>query len=47
MAVLGGLMVAGILGLDTERNVAYQAFALLLSLLVVALFGGGRFRGTF
>jgi uncharacterized protein (DUF58 family) len=45
LTVLGGLMVAGILGLDTDQNVAYQAFGLMLSLLVVAIFSSGRFRG--
>ena len=37
MVVLGGLMVAATMGVDTDNNVAYQGFTLLLFLLLVAI----------
>jgi uncharacterized protein (DUF58 family) len=36
-AVLGGFVVAALTGLDTDNTVAYQAFTLLLFLLVLAV----------
>jgi uncharacterized protein (DUF58 family) len=45
--VAGVLMVAGSVGLDVETTVAYQAFSLLLALLVTALAGSWFFRARF
>ena len=36
LTVLGGLFLAGILGPDTDNNVAYQGFTFLLLLLLLA-----------
>ena len=36
LTVLGGLFLAGILGPDTDNNVAYQGFTFLLLLLILA-----------
>jgi uncharacterized protein (DUF58 family) len=36
LAVAGALIVTGLMGFDTENSVAYQAFMLLLALLMVA-----------
>jgi len=47
LAVLGAMAVAGGIGVDTSANVAHQAFALLLALLLVAIAGSVRFRGKF
>ena len=47
LAVLCALVAAGIMGPDTDNNVAYQAFALLLCLLAVATVFNWTFRGTF
>jgi uncharacterized protein (DUF58 family) len=47
LVVLGGLIVSSTLGFDTENTVAYQAFALLLFLLVVAMLGSFRFKAKF
>ncbi|MDB6108598.1 MAG: conserved repeat protein, partial [Pedosphaera sp.] len=47
LAVLGGLIVAAIVGTDTENTVAYQGFALLLFLLLVAIGFSWRFRLRF
>jgi hypothetical protein len=49
-AVLAGLIVSAIVGLDTKQTVAYQAFTLLVSVLVIemvsSLFFHFRFRAT-
>ena len=42
LCVAGGFLVAGAVGADMENTVTYQAFALLLALLVSA-FASGRF----
>jgi len=42
--VLVGIVVTGILGLDTNRNVAYQVFTFLLALLLAALAYNRSFR---
>ncbi len=47
LAGAGGVVAAGILGPDTENNVSYQAFPLLVSLLVLAMCFGKGFRGRF
>lgn len=43
----GFLAVAGLMGPDTDNNVTYQAFTLLLALLVVAVFYSLFFQGRF
>jgi uncharacterized protein (DUF58 family) len=45
--VLGTLVVAGMMGPDTENNVAYQGFALLLGLVLVAALFTLRFKARF
>jgi uncharacterized protein (DUF58 family) len=45
--LLGGLCAAAIVGLDTENTVAYQGFALLLFLLLVAIGFSWFFRMRF
>ena len=47
LAVLGGLTVAGAMGLDTENTVAYQAFTLLWFLVFVAVAFSCRFKLRF
>jgi len=42
--VLGALVGSAALGLDTNRNLAYQFFTLMLALVLVALLGVCRFR---
>ena len=39
LCVAGGFLVAGAVGADIENNVIYQAFALLLALLIARLRG--------
>ena len=46
-AMLGGVMVAMISGLDVENAVGYQAFTLLLTLLLIAMVFSLRFRSVF
>ena len=45
--VLGGVLAASVVGLDTNRTLAYQVFAFLLVLLTVALLASFTFRGAF
>ena len=47
LTALGALMVSGLVGVDTENSVAYQAFTLLLALLLVAVSFGWIFRARF
>jgi len=47
LAVLGAFLVAGTMGLDTENLVTYQAFTLLLALLLVAFVPTCVFRAKF
>lgn len=47
LAVLGAFLIAGLMGMDTENAVAYQAFTLLLGLLVVAVLPTAFFRARF
>lgn len=47
LAVLAGVIMSAMFGLDTENTVAYQAFTLLASLLVVAVCFGWFFRLRF
>jgi uncharacterized protein (DUF58 family) len=47
LAVLGGACVATTLALDPENTVGYQAFTLLLGILLAALLFGGGFRAAF
>src|SRR5436190_18871561 len=43
--VLGALLLAAALGLDTNLSVAYQAFSLLLCLVIVSWSGAVLYRG--
>jgi uncharacterized protein (DUF58 family) len=45
--VLGGVLAASVVGLDTNRTLAYQAFAFLVALLAAALLASLTFRGRF
>src|SRR3954453_17102258 len=47
LAVLCALVVAAIMGPDTDNNVAYQAFTLLACMLGVAVAFSVGFRGSF
>jgi uncharacterized protein (DUF58 family) len=47
LLVLGSLLVAAIMGPDTDNNIVYQAFALLFSLLVCAMLFSAWFRAHF
>src|SRR6266436_8861111 len=47
LTVLGALVLMGIFGLDTDSNVAYQGFALLLVLLLLAVCFGWFFHAHF
>ena len=47
LALLGALLAAMGLGMDTDNNVDYQAFTLLLGLLVVAVACSWPFRARF
>ena len=42
--VLGGLVVAGVFGIDTRKTLAYQLFSLLLVLLLLAVISSWFFR---
>jgi uncharacterized protein (DUF58 family) len=46
-AVLGAFLVTGAMGLDTENSVTYQAFPVLLALLLIAAAFTPFFRGRF
>lgn len=45
--VLGAVVAAAFMGLDTESSVGYQAFTLLLALLLVAVLSGFHFKARF
>jgi uncharacterized protein (DUF58 family) len=47
LCVLGSFIVAGATGADVENTVLYQAFSLLLALLLLALANSFFFRATF
>jgi len=47
LGVVGGCIVAGLAGIDTDNTVAYQAFALLAVLLLMGLGFVFFFRGSF
>jgi uncharacterized protein (DUF58 family) len=47
LMVLGALFVAGVMGPDTDNNVAYQSFTFLLLLLVLAFCSSFVFRAKF
>lgn len=47
LAVLGAMMIAAIMGPDTDNNVAYQGFTFLLLLLVLAFCSSLFFRARF
>ncbi|HLZ54770.1 MAG TPA: DUF58 domain-containing protein [Verrucomicrobiae bacterium] len=47
LCVAGGFLVAASVGVDVENNVVYQAFALLLALLLSAVAVGRFFRAKF
>jgi len=44
LTVLGALVVAAMMGLDAENTLAYQAFALLVALVSLAMCSSVRFR---
>lgn len=45
--VLGGILAASVVGLDTNRTLAYQAFTFLVALLAAAFGASLTFRGRF
>lgn len=47
LLVLGGIFVAAAMGPDTDNNIAYQGFAILVSLLLVSIIFTTWFRGRF
>ena len=47
LAVLCALVIAGIMGPDTENNVTYQGFTVLFVLLVLAVLFSWSFRARF
>src|SRR5258706_6808679 len=47
LVVMGGMVVTAIMGPDIENNVTYQAFTLLLFLLLVAMAFSWFFRARF
>jgi uncharacterized protein (DUF58 family) len=47
LAVLGGVMLGGLMGIDTENTVAYQGFTLLVCLLTISLVFSWLFRAKF
>lgn len=47
LAVLCALVIAGIMGPDTENNVTYQGFTVLFCLLVLGVLFGWSFRARF
>jgi uncharacterized protein (DUF58 family) len=47
LAVVAGLIIAAMMGPDTENTAAYQAFALLSALLLVAMIFASSFRARF
>jgi uncharacterized protein (DUF58 family) len=47
LLVLGSIVAASVVGLDTNRTLAYQAFTFLVALLAVALVASLTFRGRF
>ena len=44
LLVLGGTIAAGVFGIDTRQNLAYQLFSLLTTLLFIALLSSWFFR---
>ena len=47
LLILGGLIASAVVGLDTNRTVAYQAFTFLLTLLIISMAWGMVFRARF
>src|SRR6516165_35210 len=47
LTVLAGMVIAGILGPDSDNNVAYQGFTFLLLLLILAFCSSFFFRARF
>ncbi len=47
LGILAGALIAGVLGPDTENNIAYQGFGFLLLLLLSSVAFGWTFRGRF
>ena len=47
LLILGSLLVAAIMGPDTDNNIAYQAFAILFSLLLSGMIFSTWFRARF
>ncbi|MGD8889886.1 MAG: hypothetical protein PVF53_15850 [Desulfobacterales bacterium] len=46
-AVLAGLVLSAVVGLDTKQTMAYQSFTLLLALLVIEMISSLFFRFRF
>ncbi len=47
LALMAGMALTAVMGIDTENNVDYQAFAVLFGLFLVAMATGWRFKGRF
>ena len=47
LMVLGGLVISAVVGFETNKSMAYQIFALLFALLLVAMILRISFRGRF
>ncbi len=47
LLILGGLIAAGVFGIDTKQTFAYQLFSLLLALLLLAIISSWFFRVRF
>jgi len=47
LLALGAAAAAAVIGLDTNRTLAYQAFSFLVALLAIAVAAGLSFRGRF
>ena len=47
LLVLGGVVASGIFGIDTRQSLAFQVFAITVSLLVLAIIGTLFLKGNF
>ncbi|MFQ5660087.1 MAG: DUF58 domain-containing protein [Gammaproteobacteria bacterium] len=47
MLVLGGMVSAGVFGIDTRQSLAFQIFAITASLLLLSILNAFTFRGHF
>ena len=46
-AIIGCLLISAVVGIDTRLTMAYQVFAFLLAILVIAIFFSLRFKARF